>query len=377
MFAFALVIFAIFLFNSLTNAQVSCNEAYSCNNTKILASGDAVDCYGFYSCAKTRITTNREINCWGSYSCYNSDVLYATTNGYAIYCHGVFSCAFVSNLTSHGRVNCESESSCQGTNLYVPDSNDVIDCGGARSCENATLFIGFHLDADGYLAMKNAKIYSVDSSVSLTFQGAFSGDGAEVICGNGHTCSISCHINGCNNLTLTCAAGNGTCTFDISCTEDAEESDVCNRVTKTNFTLPRIEDVEDVIWSDYNNSYVTCAPGNVGVNCGDSQECYQDNSPLTNNVNGSLCCSGYQGCYDTYNLTTINNNIVRCDGKEACTRSDGYVFNRASGETKDSVDIGENYIYFTGYNGGDEMRYIWGGTANNYYANLLCSAHHV
>ena len=51
-----------------------------------------------------------------------------------------------------------------------------------------------------------------------------------IICGIGHTCTVFCYGNGCNELTLLCSdGGNTSCVFNIDCSyaEKSHNINVC------------------------------------------------------------------------------------------------------------------------------------------------------
>ena len=90
------------------------------------------------------------------------------------------------------------------------------------------------------------------------------------------------------------------CIYSKTC-EYAEKSNVCDDDTDYGWALDQLPsngyefaNLNDIIFSDYDNSYNPCyTPQSNGINCDDFEEC--DSNTLTTS-NGPICCTASEGC---------------------------------------------------------------------------------
>lgn len=334
----ATVLYSSCLLPRICVSQTLCDEAYECVFTSIATTSD-IHCRGDNSCRLTSLHTSSggEIFCTAAFACYNSPSLRITEGGTfdSIDCYGLYSCAFVENIyIESGGYNaeCNGELSCLGSIINLESSNTLY-CHGARSCKDTTVYSKQNNRLGAYLAAENATFYSQDSSVSYYFRGVSSGNNAEVVCGTGHTCTIYCISNACNNLTLTC---NNCSDFRIHCYGEA--SDVCREDTPYTMATWRayemispiyqLPDISDVVLSTYDNSLFACFGDTTdSINCGDYQDaaCYNLTLNSSNIINDApICCTGEESCPDTSITSAISNYsdfteaiAIRCDGMYA------------------------------------------------------------
>ena len=153
-------------------------------------------------------------------------------------------------------------------------SSDDIPCYGFRCAmlSNITAMKGFYLY--GAYAAQNAILRAGDSAITIYSRGFDALNGAQIICMS--NCSIECHSNGCNNVTLTCD-GSDSCNWDIICI-NALESDLCPNGYQLpyNLSFPNLKHVE---FTTYDNSYKTCHTSTTNaLNCDDYQSstCYNN-----------------------------------------------------------------------------------------------------
>ena len=217
-------ILTISAFISLASAIYNCTAPYQCALKAQIppanSSEGSIDCWGDNSCRQVeRIQVSSILYCHGSYSCYNSDTVVSG----GIWCYGLYSCAFVSNLTQLGTLFCHGELSCFGSTIY-DHANYNLQCYGDRSCSNSIVYGGYEHRIYGHLAAQDSLFFSTQSGATYLFIGRDSGNGAQVICQNGHECVVNCYANACNQLELIC----DNCTsIDLNCTY-AQKSGICN-----------------------------------------------------------------------------------------------------------------------------------------------------
>ena len=202
-------------------------------------------------------------------------------------------------IASNGQsIDCYPAESCLGLNItsrtvngtFGPEYGDVT-CWGERSCADATVNSDYSQWYNGFRAGENAKMrgFGSDTYFFYRFVGASSGYGAEILCGDGHRCSITCNSNACDNLTLTCVAGDGTCTWNRYCDQySGGQSEACPDGEDLSF-LPSLNNLD-----------------RSGVNdlfCSDWRECVYDT--ITNKNN--LYCMGSHSCYYATLINQVNN----------------------------------------------------------------------
>lgn len=211
---------------------LSCNYHYSCVGDEILDTSSDIECNGYYSCAfsDTDIKSNStaDIYCDGSLSCYMTNIIHhiSSQEFASIYCNGLLSCSNTfSLLNNYGNIWCYGELSCSNSNISIIDGN--IYCDSDRACMNSTIYSSGINYVYGHLGAQNTIFYSIDRFVYHYFYGTFSGYNSQIICGDGHTCNIICHSNGCNQLRAQCFDNNSdSCIINIDC-KYAHHSEVC------------------------------------------------------------------------------------------------------------------------------------------------------
>ena len=254
-----------------------CNNAESCANSSVITRNgtDSIDCLGFHSCgnAVLKVKGTGQIRCHGSYSCYNSPSIYATNKSFTgLECYGLQSCANSSYIYIHGgSISAEGEKSLYNSHVYLNNSG-TLNCFGDRSCANSIIYGSGYHSITGHLAAQNSVFISMTSGVIYDFHGASSGDGATIICSNDHSCTINCFGNACNNLTAICDDSTAGCDVSFANCEYAERSNNCPtdgyRLSTLmyedqliNYSIPDINSLNNVSFSNYNNSFRNCWTG--------------------------------------------------------------------------------------------------------------------
>lgn len=331
---------------------------------------DDVECWGYRSCAfmsYIETTSTGEIQCKGSYSCYNTSRIERTDDGTndGILCNGLFGCANVNDITNNnGTIGCRGELSCSRS--IITSMLDETLCQAYRSCQHATIYTTDGVDFRGYLSGYNATVHSLADNVSIIFTGRDSGYGATVLCGLSHTCTITCHSNGCNNVKeIGCYDDDIGCTIILNC-DYSERNDLCPNGYELASSIMELPSLFNLTMTTYDNSETLCTSGKgyTSKKCIDYQECA--NTTLSNNK--PICCGAYQACRYTTNITTTVGNI-RCDGAKACE----FGSDSASIITEDR----DADLYFSGFQacGGVDGVYgtVLGTTGNN--NNVFATGH--
>ena len=216
-------------------ADFECHDALSCNQQNITFPGPDNDpgdleCFGSRTCEGSILnwgTDDEDVECYGAYSCFQAIKINSQRT---INCGGLNSCSQIGFMT--GRIiYCDGQLSCYNTTMYIEKIryyDAYLYCRGERSCANSIIFLDETVELSGYLSAQNTTFYTNRSTIYFNFYGPRSGDNATIFCGNNHLCSINCHVNACNYLTLKCQnENNPTCTFSILCANAAEFSINC------------------------------------------------------------------------------------------------------------------------------------------------------
>ena len=310
------------------------------------------------------------------------------SGGGSVDCHGFHSCSNVSPLvvTSDNIVG-YGGSALVNSNVTLTNGGQ-IQCAGDRTCADSFIVgSGIH-GMWGHLSGQNSIFKSYDSGVYYYFGGKMSGNNGTILCGNGHTCYVTCYGDSCNGLNLTCIEGVGTCTLDIDCTYAEYDEYVCPDGDKLSLFmngkyLPDLSNVSSS-YSDYQKGLNDCKK--TGMQQTDF--CFGYESCGGQLKNDSVCCSGAKGCENVLSIETqgsrnSSSNIVRCDGWRGCRSiSNGINITKASGGT----------VYISGYrnlfpspttvNAGWDGDIVctgrlscWGDTLTN-ANNLYCNGHY-
>lgn len=360
--------------------SLSCNDAYECANSEVIAPGEEdIFCHGYFSCSNAAVISIADpvdpnsiyISCGGSFSCYQAVFLNASQ--IEVGCEGLYSCAMIENINLNGSdLFCHGELSCFGstiTRLYA-SADGSISCTGDRSCANSTFTLGGGTSVTiyGHLAAQNSIFQTfgggAGGSIEISFFGRDSGDNVTIICGLGDDCTINCYGNGCNNVNATCISAGG-CNLEKSCNSAAELSSLCLDAFSLNsiegmedYTLPSLAQWyrDDSIYeysSDWDNSVVDCNKTIGGtatgvINCNGYQECTDMYLSTTSAFPGPICCSARSGCENAGNITSeIETGLfltaVRCDGYLSCAGLSSH-----TGVILGGGGFGGN-IYFSGY----------------------------
>ena len=329
--------------------SVACDGSGQCFMWTLTENGiNDITCGGFYSCgnASITITGSGKIECYGSYSCYSSYNMTSTNEEFGgLECYGLYSCAKISqiNITT-GDVLAYGEKSLYSSNVTLNNGN--LFCDGDRSCANSFIYGSQIHYLNGYLAGQNSIFNSLYSNVSYYFFGGRSGDGATIVCQSGHTCTINCYGNGCNNLTARCnpedTTGTPNCNIVVDNCSYAENAGVCEgdggyslstlmySYHGIDYEFVDIEKDEDVniTFSNYENSFTDC-----NALCGGYESCaYYELALPSALVSDHICCSGQESCLGA-ELTAVAEDTeedeeyavifedglnVRCDGYGSC-----------------------------------------------------------
>ena len=300
--------------------SITCHDNSECTSLGSInqTGGNTVECYGYLSCAFMSVvaTTNtKRIECKGSYSCYNTSKIERTDESGSdndILCEGLFACANVNNMVNNnGQIHCRGERSC--SNSIIRSVNDYIFCLGSRSCEKSIIYVSVGVYLRAYLSGYNTTIYSNSSDVSIILRGMHSGYGARIICGIGHTCTVTCYTKDCNELKeIRCIDNNETsCNIILNC-DYSEKNDLCPNGYELGLGSPNLF---NVTMSEYNNSETICSTGK-GYN---STKCidYSGCANIEISAINPVCCGASDACRYATNITTLNGNI-RCDGEQSC-----------------------------------------------------------
>ena len=329
-------IFINVLISSVQDQNLDCDDAYSCVNG-----------------SQVFLTDGTNIGCFGYKSCINNPVL-KTFNDGAIYCRGGWSCSETNKFVQccDESIRCNGADSCTDISNITADETD-IDCRGANACRNSIITGVNELQCSGEWSCSNMIIDYNDDVPRLLFRGAFSGAGsiinsngetqtnniisifnghfsgynATLHCWGGHPCFVTCHGNGCFNLTMICHDSDACNPVQLSC--DESEGTICPNIityvdhntTVYNYSsyISSIITVHDVLGSlpsltieESIEHEIICqtAPVDSGYNtrCLDWVECDGDEIDLIGgDVSDHICCGGMFGCDDT--VITIKSNF--------------------------------------------------------------------
>ena len=372
-FVFINILFLTLSRQAIGQSTYECHDVDECalqSMSDTATSGSNIECYGYFSCtqaAKIESTAAAYIECFGSYSCYQSTLIQhkvtGTSYSRSIFCFGLLACAQVELIYNElGLLLCDGELSCAESTAVLDRSS--MRCDGTRACYQANLTVADNMWLDGHLAAQDAILRTNDTSVNFYFRGDDAGNGAEIICANNGTCNIFCYSTGCNNLTLSCQDGSGSCitnTYNVYCTEICPNGYINgnnNTIDESlSILINNIPNLRDKQFSTYNNSYESCT---TAKNCHDYQDSNCDYDGFLVFQGNLFCCSAYQACKAS-SITTIietdKDNVILND-------SDTYVYEtgfRADGYYSADVD---DYISATikAKNGGN--MYFTGRDAN-------------
>ena len=240
------------------------------------------------------------------------------------------SCTYGTIYTSGDYIDCSGEKSCFNSILYHYSTGYTLLCGGFESCMLTNIYAKFHIEWLGLFSGKKSYIQSHDTDNRFIFEGALSGYGATIVCNDGHTCVVRCYGDNCNDLTLIELGG----TFSVTCYYDAKQSSVCPNGKQLSSFMYEIPNLVNLSISDSDQNEYICNPDYESINaihCSNRKECEYD-SHLTNNNNGTICCSADDGCRDISNLVlngtnNPNQTSVRCDAVASCQSSTITVIN--------------------------------------------------
>ena len=367
-------------------ACLNCDESHSCafgNITTnwqdyIVRAGVVnIDCFGDSSCAESNLIENTiktNINCHGSYSCYQTKTIIIRNSSYnynypatqwnpvhdiAIECYGFKSCDSVELISIDdsiiGDIKCLGLFSCQNSTLDI--SNGDIYCDGERGCQNSIIYATNNVRFGGYFAGSNTTIISkIDRQTDISFEGHFSGYGANVICQNTQNskCDIRCTGYSCVNLTLSCnttATSGAITTAPANCEFNIDEQDC---VSSPAGLFGDLCDGVENNWLRYyllnDNYYGWINHGNLNTSLSFSQknsvynQYYQFKKMLQFGdfpskdeelkiMTKLFLCDGYEICtnesivdqmgwdYKIGNdsgFVTTNNKVIECSARESC-----------------------------------------------------------
>lgn len=378
-----------------------CDSAYECQGQSLSStSTELIRCEGYHSCDNASITANGAYEGWGllcrgAYSCYKAPQIVVSAGYFG--CTGLLSCARSNYLYSPGYVMCIGEKSCAYSTIYHTSSAET-QCDGVRSCKGSTIYESSSVEFRGLFSGENA-VVSSQSSISVTIWNGDSAPYLTILCNNGHTCTINCYGNGCNDGNyITFNDSNGG-TFSYNCDDSnypAYVSTVCPSglklsefMTKLDLNLDHdINNGDDVLLPSLrklsfsleenvqsNGNYDPCSATN-SVHCIDNGGCQSSSS--TSNILGPVCCSAYYACYGATEISTsitdinlnannVNNTAIRCDGDQSCRQS--YIIANFGGD-----------MYFTAAQTGRSGSGIYGPLTNNSIyggaleTNIICTS---
>ena len=306
-------------------SQTTCHEYKSCMFGSLKDGNSSIECYGYRSCERAFIIKGDEIKCLGSFSCYETTNIIGQR---LISCEGLGSCANVESISGLGIsswVRCYGELSCLNSTMQDITS---ASCYGDHSCVDSQITSGSYNRLYGNLAALNTVLYSNYSDTYFYyFEGFESGYNATIICGDGHTCLVYCNGNSCKNLHLQCADnGNALCVFDINCINAQYDEINCPDGYQIPSDINEMPSLINVTMSTLENSRSVCNSSNYNINCDDYQDskCYNQEISISTtytNEPSTICCTGYQSCYNATNITTRGNDSsgdidIRCDGSD-------------------------------------------------------------
>ena len=401
--------------------SLSCNEEESCAWINVIDGDDSssVLCRGYSSCLSSpliEISHNPSGSIWcnGAKSCYNSSIIRRTMiksfvntpnsttaifenpNENVIYCNGMASCAFVKHLENkNGSIDCNGQYSCANSVIII--NTGVLLCQGSHSCQNSTIMVSGEASVNiyGYMAAHNAVLYSTGTNAFFTFQGLNSAepDGATIVCGDNHECTVDCRGSGCDNLKVICNSSIHDCTIDKKCVAAYDGGDI--NICSDNVKSYKLLDESSILFKNLttsvaqylDQSYMMSASGinsnSCSVGCNDVYSCANGSwsgwnvgnySTYTNDIilqdykNGPICCNAEQSCIMAQNLSTWNVSSQRlgaaifCDGERSCTDIDEYIIAKKRGN-----------IYIRGGNlfGSGDYQFKVATSTNN---NIFCTA---
>ena len=396
---------------------LDCSDAFSCAFTPIIPTenSDTITCFGYKSCFESPriLGLSGGVACDGSHSCTNTRLM--MINGSKLDCNGFKSCSSINNLKiTNSRCFCVGDQSCYNTKIFIGgniNSKSRLRCLGMLSCANSIITLSSpnaNVAVQGYLAAFNTTFIS-QNDTKFSFTGHNAGYSI-IICSTVATCSIYCHSDGCNNITLLCDNSDvNVCTWYIEC-ESAAKSDLCPNgydVINT-YTLSRDRNAITGGIVDYKNiGYINVTDG---LNCNDYQECleymFDLNSSYStydlymsyiqtvnynnNTENGyatltkSVYCGGSRSCFFTNMVFNVNssklmtnntnntnynqNTLLVCDGFEACLNIPNFVLLNSSSNGRDENTVN---IRFRGSSSGEGINVVTNNTANNNSGQII------
>ena len=190
--------------------------------------------------------------------------------------------------------------------------NDPLTCGGFRSCMGAQIFVTGNAYFTGAFSAQDSTIKS-NGNTTVYFYGSQAGNGALMICYDGHECNIHCHADACDELTLVPYSGS---IVNLNCSSDAHLSTVCSTGLQSKETYefeewPSLMEMAFTLEeNNLLNSYEPCDSSLTGGSkrCMDADECHDQEFRYS----GPICCSGRASCQSStvtsLNITGLNNN---------------------------------------------------------------------
>ena len=182
---------------------------------------------------------------------------------------------------SDQRSECAGAFSCASTR-FADTSQVMLHCSGDSSCAMSSITGYASIKATGAYSLRDATIRTAQnqSSLDISFWGAYAGLGTTVFCGKDSTCNIWCHPNGCINTTFVCEG------------IDSSNCVINKEGESEHFHLYAYDTSELLIEAD-----LLCDGKNMSFDVADLQPPLGREITVDETNEASICCRGHQSCY--------------------------------------------------------------------------------
>lgn len=147
----------------VSKCQIECSSAYECKNTTVNSTTESIWLSGYSSGREAISFSGANIYCSASYSCFNVSKSIIAISG-SIECYGYYSCGETNITSTSGNIQCYATKSCMKSTLTAPVGN--IFCDGEISCAQSTF-----INANFIYGQANYSLYGsiIKSSGQNTF----------------------------------------------------------------------------------------------------------------------------------------------------------------------------------------------------------------
>ena len=258
---------------------------------------------------------------------------------------------------TRGAVSCGGANSCMGTTFnQIPE---YLECMGESSCRDAIIDGASMISFEGLYSGVGASINfgnisdDIFDSLSISFNGYFSGYNATIYCWSGQTCDIKCKGNGCLGAVLLCET-ESDCTVDcneamnISCPYQIflDQSTNVSAIMFPEFLELPFSSIDESV--DFEQLCQSSRASSINTRCVNNEQCEDDTIDLIDEgVQDSICCGADSSCaasdasssavltvrqnYDIFgisneaatgrNMFGESNSIIHCHGYNGCYQS--------------------------------------------------------